>query len=89
MADKAQVITITHLEDLVEAGVLLGVCVRIPIPWVSSQEKAVKVLKGAKPSAIPIELAKKFDVILNMKSATKGQFQIPPAFMKTVTKKIE
>ena len=89
MADKAQVITITHLEDLVGAGVLLGVCANSYSMGQFSGEKAVRVLKGAKPSAIPIELAKKFDVILNMKSATKGQFQIPPAFMKTVTKKIE
>jgi putative tryptophan/tyrosine transport system substrate-binding protein len=89
MADKAEVITITHLEDLVEAGVLLGVCANSYSMGELSGEKAARILKGVKPSAIPIELANKFDVVLNMKSVIKGRFQISPALMKTVTKKIE
>jgi ABC-type uncharacterized transport system substrate-binding protein len=52
-------------------------------------DKAVKILKGGKPSSIPIESAKKSNVILNMKTAKKGRFQIPPDLMKTVTRTIE
>jgi len=89
MAAKAGVITVTHLEDLVTKGVLLGVCSN---PYSEGQlagEKAVKILKGTKPSAIPIETVKKSDVVLNMKSAKKGKFQISQDFMKTVTKVLE
>jgi putative ABC transport system substrate-binding protein len=89
MATKAKVITITHLEDLVEKGVLLGVCADSYSMGQLAGEKAVKILKGVKPSSIPIEPAKKSDVILNMKTAKKGQFQIPPNLMKTVTRTIE
>jgi putative ABC transport system substrate-binding protein len=89
MATKANVITITHLDDLVEKGVLLGVCADAYSMGQLAGEKAVKILKGAKPSSIPIEFAKKSDVILNMKTAKKGQFQIPPDLMKTVTRTIE
>ncbi len=89
MATKAKVLTISHLEDLVESGVLMGVCADSYAMGVDDGEKAVKVLKGAKPSSIPINKAKKNDVLLNMKTAQKGQFQIPEAFMKTVTRKIE
>jgi putative tryptophan/tyrosine transport system substrate-binding protein len=89
MAARAGVITLTHLEDLMAKGVLLGVCSN---PYAEGQlagDKAVKILKGTKPSAIPIESARKSDVVINMKSAKKGGFQIPSKFMKTVTKVIE
>ena len=89
MAIKAKVITITHLDDLVEKGVLLGVCADSYSLGQLAGEKAIKILKGVKPSSIPIEFAKKSDVILNMKTAKKGQFQIPPNLMKTVTRTIE
>jgi putative ABC transport system substrate-binding protein len=89
MATKAKVITITHLDDLVEEGVLLGICADSYSVGQLAGEKAVKILKGVKPSSIPIESAKKSDVILNMKTAKKGQFQIPPNLMKTVTRTIE
>jgi putative ABC transport system substrate-binding protein len=89
MATKAKVITITHLDDLVEKGVLLGVCADAYSMGRLAGEKAIKILKGGKPSSIPIESAKKSDVILNMKTAKKSQFQIPPDLMKTVTKIIE
>lgn len=89
MAGKARVITISHLEDLVEKGVLLGVCTDSYSMGLRSGEQAIRILKGTKPSAIPIESAQKVDVILNMKSVKKGGFPVPPDFLKIVTRKIE
>jgi len=89
MANKAKVPTITHLDDLAEQGVLLGVCADPYLVGRLAGDKAVKVLKGAKPAAIPIEFLKKLDVILNMRTAKAGQFRIPSSFMKSVTKTIE
>jgi putative ABC transport system substrate-binding protein len=89
MANKSKVATITHLEDLVGKGVLIGVCGDSYLSGYLAGEKAVKILKGAKPASIPIEKIKKFDVILNMKSAKTGNFQITPKFKKTVTRTIE
>jgi putative ABC transport system substrate-binding protein len=89
IATRARAVTISHLEDLVGKGVLLGVCANPYLTGRLAGEKGVKILKGAKPSAIPIETLKKPDVILNMKTARKGQYQIPPSFMKSVTKTIE
>lgn len=89
MATKAKVITITHLDDLAEKGVLLGVCANSYSLGQLAGEKAAKILKGVKPSSIPIEYASKSSVILNMKTARKGQFSIPPNLMKTVTRTIE
>jgi putative ABC transport system substrate-binding protein len=89
LANRAKVVTITHLDDQVEKGALLGICANSYDLGRLTGKKAVRILKGAKPSTIPLEGAKKTDLILNMKSATAGQFQIPAAFMKKVTRTIK
>ena len=88
-ANKANVVTITHLDDLAEKGTLLGVCANSYHVGRLAGTKAVKILRGAKPSSIPIESEKRIDVILNMKTAKAGRFTIPPGFMKAVTKTTE
>jgi len=89
LATRAGVVTVSHLEDLVEKGVLVGVCADSYAMGMIAGEKAVKILRGAKPSSLSIEVLNKFDVILNMKTAKAGKFTIPSEFMKTVTRKIE
>ncbi len=92
IANKAKVITITHLEDIVERGALLGICSNSYIVGRLGGRKAGKILKGAKPSSIHIERLMQLaqmEVILNLKTAKRGAFQIPPDFMKKVTRTIE
>lgn len=89
LATKAKVVTITHLEDLVTKGVLLGVCADSYELGRLAGDKAVKILKGAKPAAIPIDSATKITVLLNMKTVKKGSYSVPAEFMKSVTRKIE
>jgi putative ABC transport system substrate-binding protein len=88
MAMKSKMITITHLEDLVERGVLLGVSADFHSGGRLAGEKAIKILKGAQPSSIPIEIAKQLKVVINLKTARAAGFQVLPDFMKTVTKTI-
>lgn len=88
MATRARVVTITHLEDLVEKGVLLGVSSDPYLNGRLAGEKAIKILKGAKPSSIPIDYLKEYKVMINLKTARAGQFKIPAEFMKTVKRTI-
>lgn len=89
MAAKDKVITITDHDDLVKRGLLLGVAANAYSIGQLAGEKALKILKGAKPSSIAIESPKKIDLILNAATASKGRYQIPPNLMKMVTKRIE
>ncbi len=89
MATKAGVITASQSYDHVERGALFGVVVDAYAVGRLAGEKAVKILKGAKPASIPIEPLRKLDLVINMKTAKAGQFRIPPDFMKTVTRTIE
>ena len=88
-ATKAKVITISHLSDHVEKGVLLGVCADPRAVGRLAGTKAAKVLKGAKPSSLPIEMVGRFDVIVNMKTAKEGKIQVPEAFLKTAARVIQ
>jgi len=89
IATKRGVITASQSEDLVESGALLGITVDPYTIGRLAGKKAALVLNGAKPSSIPIESGQKFDLLLNRKTATAGQFQIPKSIMKAVTRIVE
>ncbi|MHB8770819.1 MAG: ABC transporter substrate-binding protein [Syntrophales bacterium] len=89
MATAAKVVTITHIEEFVHKGALLGISANPYLQGRLAGEKAVRVLKGAKPSSIPIETPNKLDIVLNMRTARAGQFQIPEKLKKAVTQTVE
>lgn len=88
-ANRGKVVTITHLDDLVEGGALLGVGVNSYLVGRLAGVKGAQILRGAKPSSIPIDPEKRLDIILNRKTAMAGGFHVPPSFMNKVTKTIE
>lgn len=88
MATRARVITVTHIDDMLDKGVLLGVCADSYAVGRLAGKKAAKVLRGAKPSSIPIESLNTLKVTINMRTAKAGGFRLPPSFMKSVTKVI-
>ena len=89
MANKARVVTVTHIDGLVNQGVLLGVTADSYAVGLLTGKMAAKVLRGKKPSSIPIEYLKKLAVTINMRSARVGGFRIAPSFMTSATKVIE
>jgi putative tryptophan/tyrosine transport system substrate-binding protein len=88
-ANRAHVVSVTHLDDLVEKGALLGVSVDSYHVGRLAGKKAAKVLRGSRPASIPIEMSDRIDIILNMKSVRDGKFDIPPSFLEKVNKKVE
>lgn len=89
MANKAGRVTISHLEDLVEKGALLGVCADPYSMGRLAGAKAVKILRGVKPSFLPIETMKEYDLIINMNTAKAGAFRISPGFRAKATRVIK
>jgi putative ABC transport system substrate-binding protein len=89
LANRTKTITITHLEDLVDKGLLMGVTFSAYQLGRQAGEKAARILKGGKPAAIPIEKAAKYIIMLNMKSAAAAQIQITPRLTGIVDRKIK
>ena len=90
-ATRARVVTVTHLEDLAKNGVLLSMASDQYLMGRLAGKKGARILRGAKPSSLPYETlpVRQLDLILNLKTAQKGNFRIAPSFMKKVTKTIE
>jgi len=72
LATRARVATVTHLDDLVDKGVLFGICSNSYLLGRQAGAKAVKVLRGANPSSLPIDKARRYDYLLNMKTVKAG-----------------
>ncbi len=89
LAVKARVITITHLEDLVQQGVMLGVCSDPYQLGVMAGKKAVATLKGARPSTIPIEYMAKPGLYINRKTATATGIRLPKDFQQKAARIFE
>lgn len=47
-----------------------------------------KILKGQKPENLPVELARKYDLVINFRTATRIGLTIPPALLKKADKVI-
>lgn len=86
LAAKAKVITFTHLEDLVQNGVMLGVSSDPYQLGIMAGKKAVKVLKGASPSSIPIEFMKNPKLYLNRKTAEATGIKLPDTLTQNAEK---
>lgn len=86
LAAKARVITITHLEDLVEGGVMLGVAADPYKLGIMAGKKAAAVLKGTPPASIPIEFMKRPQLYLNRKTAAATGIKLPDALLQKADK---
>lgn len=89
LAAKEKVVTVTHLEDLVMGGVMLGVAADPYQLGVMAGRKAVAILKGAKPASIPIEFMPKPGCYINAKTARMTGVRIPKGIMQRAVKVFE
>jgi len=65
-------------KDFVEAGGLMSYGQDIIDNWRRAATFVDKILKGAKPSDLPVEQAMKFEFIVNLKAAKQIGLTIPP-----------
>jgi putative ABC transport system substrate-binding protein len=66
------------LREFVEAGGLISYGPNFPDLWRRSGDYVDKILRGAKPTDIPVEQPTKFDFVINLTTAKTIGITVPP-----------
>jgi len=70
--------SIYYAADFVEAGGLMSYGASVTDLFRRAATYVDKILKGAKPSDLPVEQPKKFELVINLKAAKQIGRTIPP-----------
>jgi putative ABC transport system substrate-binding protein len=88
-AVKSRLPTMYPHNNHVEAGGLMSYGVSFPDLDRRAATYVDKILKGAKPADLPVEQAKKFELIINLKAAKQIGLTIPPNVLVRADKVIK
>jgi ABC-type uncharacterized transport system substrate-binding protein len=87
-AAKQRLPSVFGWSDYVEAGGLLSYGPDHNALWRRLASYVDKILKGAKPSDLPVELPMKFEMVINLKTAKRIAVTIPPNVLARADKVI-
>ena len=86
---KARLPTMFQRRELVEAGGLMSYGVDRPAMSRRSAIFVAKILGGTKPAELPIERADKFELVINLKTASLLGLVVPPLLRSRADEVIE
>ena len=76
-------------QEMTEAGCLFSYSVSIKDMWYRSATFVDKILKGAKPSDLPVQQGTKYEFVINLKAARTLGFDVPPTLLARADEVIE
>jgi putative tryptophan/tyrosine transport system substrate-binding protein len=77
LAIKHRLPSMTEEDRYVQAGALISYGANLADLYKRAAEYVVDILKGAKPGDLPVKLASKFDIFINLKTSKQLGFVIP------------
>jgi putative tryptophan/tyrosine transport system substrate-binding protein len=80
-ATKHRLLSMYPLKEFVDAGGLMFYGGSIPEMFRRAAYYVDRILKGAKPSDLPVEQPTKFDMVINLKTAKALGLTIPPSLL--------
>jgi putative ABC transport system substrate-binding protein len=89
LAMNARLPTIYVAREYVEAGGLISYGANIPHLFRRAAELVDKILRGAKPSDIPVEQPTKFELVVNLNTAKTLGLDVPPLLLARADEVIE
>ena len=81
--------TMHGLREYVDAGGLMSYGPSEPVLWRRTADIVDKILRGAKPADIPIEQPTKFELVINLTTATAVGLTLPPTLLALADEIIE
>ncbi len=89
LATKNRLPSIFFYSTYVERGGLMSYGPSLRDEWRRTARIVDKILKGANPANLPVEQTKKFELIINLKTAKRIGLTIPPEVLLQATKVIK
>jgi putative tryptophan/tyrosine transport system substrate-binding protein len=89
LATAARLPTMFGFREHVEAGGLMSYGVDLLANFRRAAELVDKILKGAKPADLPVELPTKFELVINLKTAKALDLDLPPMLLARADEVIE
>ena len=89
LARKVKIPTASTIDSGDNSGVILTISANPSEQGREAARLASRVMKGAKPSSLPMEWPKKIDMIINLKEATSLGLKIPFDLLTSATKVIK
>jgi len=80
---------ICGFREMTEAGCLFSYSASLKDAWYRSASFVDKILKGAKPSDLPVQQSTKFEFVINLKTAKALGIEVPPGLSARANEVIE
>lgn len=89
LARKAKIPTVTTIGGGENSGIILTIAANPHEQGHEAARLAARVIKGIKPSSLPVEQPKKIDMIINLKEANDMGLKVPFDLLTAATKVIK